>query len=163
MSEGKVNIDERWKYLRMMRKRYRGASRKGKGRLLDEMEAVTGLERKTLVRLMNGRLERKRRRRERGATYGPEVDDALRVIHESLDYICAERLTPNLGWMARHLAAHGELEVTPALLEQLERPSPRTYRARPLSAVLRSPAQDDGYIGLTGQRGCLGDAFHPAL
>lgn len=130
MSEEKMNIDERRKYLRMMRKRYKGASRKGKGRLLDEMEAVTGLERKTLVRLMNGRLERKRRRRERGATYGPEVDDALRVIHESLDYICAERLTPNLGWMARHLAAHGELEVTPALLEQLERISISTVQRR---------------------------------
>ena len=28
------------------------------------------------------------------------VDDALRVIAESMDYICAERLTPNLVWLA---------------------------------------------------------------
>jgi hypothetical protein len=37
------------------------------------------------------------------------VDDALRVIDESFDYICPDRLTPNLVWMARHLDRHGEL------------------------------------------------------
>ena len=53
----------------------------------------------------------------RGRTYGPEVDDALRVISESLDYICADRLTPNLVWVATHLAAHGEVDTSPLLLE----------------------------------------------
>jgi hypothetical protein len=52
------------------------------------MEAVTELHRKSLIRLLNGSLERKPRRRQRGRTYGPQVDDALRVIAESLDYIC---------------------------------------------------------------------------
>ena len=41
-----------------------------------------------------------------------EVDDALRIITESSDYLCAERLTLNLVWTATHLAAHGELEVS---------------------------------------------------
>jgi len=36
-----------------------------------------------------------------------------------LDYPCAERLTPNLVWMANHLAAQGELQVTPEVLAQL--------------------------------------------
>jgi hypothetical protein len=44
----------------------------------------------------------------------------LSVIAESLDYLCAERLTPNLVWMANHLATHGELEVSPPLLEKLD-------------------------------------------
>jgi hypothetical protein len=48
------------------------------------------------------------------------VDDALRVIAESTDYICAERLTPNLTWLAKHLAVHGELTISSQLLEQLE-------------------------------------------
>jgi hypothetical protein len=43
----------------------------------------------------------------------------LRVIDESFDHICADRLTPNLVWMAEHLAAHRELEITPDLLEKL--------------------------------------------
>jgi hypothetical protein len=70
------------------------------------MEAVTDMHRKSLIRLMNGPLARKRRCKERERSYGPEVDDALRVIAESLDYVCAERLTPNLVWMAEHLATH---------------------------------------------------------
>jgi hypothetical protein len=119
-TDDKMSIDERRKYLRRMEKRYRQADRTERGRLLDEMEAVTELHRKSLIRLLNGGLDRRPRRRERGRTYGPEVDDALRVIAESTDYICAERLTPNLPWLAKHLAAHGELTTTAQLLEQLE-------------------------------------------
>jgi len=125
-TEDKMTIDERRKYLRRVKKRYVQADRKEQGRLLDEMEAVTELHRKSLIRLMNGSLERKGRRRQRGRTYGPEVDDALRVIAESSDYVCAERLTPNLVWMANHLATHGELEVSPPLLEKLDQISVST-------------------------------------
>ena len=99
----KMSVDERRKYLRLMKPRYRKAGRKEKGQLLDEMEAVTDLDRKTLTRLMNGSLERKPRTRERGKRYGPAVDEALRVIYESLDGICADRLTPNLVWIAREV------------------------------------------------------------
>ena len=126
-----MTIDERRKYLRMMQKRYvKASSKRVKGLLLDEMEAVTGLDRKTLIRLMNSSLERKLRSRQRGAIYGPDVDDALRVIYESCDYICAERLTPNLVWMAQHLAAHGELRVTSPLLEHLGQISISTVQRR---------------------------------
>ncbi len=119
-TEDRMSIDERRKYLRRMKERYVQANRKEQGRLLDEMELITELHRKSLIRLINGGLGRQLRRKQRGRTYGPEVDDALRVISESLDYICPERLTPNLPWLATHLAAHGELETSPLLLEQLE-------------------------------------------
>jgi len=95
-TEEKMNINERRKYLRRMKKRYVKANRSEKGRLLDEMEAITELHRKSLIRLMNGSLERKKRQRQRGCTYGPEVEYALSLIAEGWDYICAERLTPNL-------------------------------------------------------------------
>jgi hypothetical protein len=119
--EDKMTIDERRKYLRKMQERYLQADRKERGQLLDEMEAVTEFHRKNLIRLMSGTLARQPRRRQRGRTYGPAVDDALRVIAESTDYICAERLTPNLLWLAQHLAAHRELTTSPRLLEQLQR------------------------------------------
>jgi len=115
-----MNIDERWKYLRRMKRRYVQADRKEQGQLLDEMEAVTELHRKNLIRLMNGSLERQPRQRQRGRIYGAEVEYAVGIIAESWDYLCAERLTPNLVWMAEHLAAHGELEVSPPLLERLD-------------------------------------------
>jgi hypothetical protein len=49
---------------------------------------------------------------------------------ESLDYICAERLTPNLVWTAEHLANHGEMEITSPLLEKLGQISVSTVRRR---------------------------------
>ncbi len=124
--EDRMTIDERRKYLRKMQERYLLANRKERGQLLDEMETVTELHRKSLIRLMKSSLARQPRSRKRSRTYGPEVDDALRVIAESTDYICAERLTPNLSWLAKHLAAHGELTITPQLLEQMKRISVST-------------------------------------
>ena len=118
-ADDKMTIDERRKYLRQMQKRYEGADRPAREQLLDEMEHVTELHRKSLIRLMAGRLERQPRLQQRGRTYGPWVAGAVQVIAESLDYPCAERLTPNLVWMANHLAAQGELQVTPEVLAQL--------------------------------------------
>ena len=135
-TEEKMTIDERRKYLCTMKRRYKQGDRRTKGQLLDEMETVTGMHRKSLIRLMNGSLTRKPRRRERSKTYGSNVEDALRVIDESWDGICAERLTPNLVWMARHLSYHGELRTTSDLLDQLGTISISTVQRR-LSRIHR--------------------------
>jgi hypothetical protein len=124
--EDKMTIDERRKYLRKMQERYLQAGRKERGQLLDEMEAVSELHRKSLIRLMRGNLTRQPRRKQRGRIYGSDVDDVLRVLAETTDYICSERLTPNLPWLAGHLEAHGELTTSPRLLEQLDRISVST-------------------------------------
>jgi len=55
-TEDEMTIDERRKYLRRMKKRYCQANRKEREHLLDEMEAVTELHRKSLIRLMNSPL-----------------------------------------------------------------------------------------------------------
>ncbi len=140
-----MTIDERRKYLKIMRPRYKRASRRERGALLDEMEQVTSLDRKTLIRLMRGSLERQPRRRQRGRTYGSEVDDALRVIAESYDYICAERLQPNLVVMAQQLATHNELRLSPELLEQLAVISIPTVRR-----ILRRITQDEPHLPRRG-------------
>jgi hypothetical protein len=124
--EERMTIDERRKYLHKVHFRYWQASRKERSALLDEMEAVTGLHRKALIRLIKGDLARKPRSQQRGKTYGSEVKAAVQVIAESLDYPCAERLQPNLVWMARHLIQHGELQTTPEVLEKLEQISVST-------------------------------------
>jgi len=135
-----MDIDERRKYLDKVQPRYQKANRAQKGMLLDEMVAVTGLHRKTLTRHMHSRLDRKKRCRERGKSYGPEVDDALRVIAKAHDDICAERLQPNLVPMAEQLARHGELVVSEALLDQLGRISVSTVQRR-LSRLHQDEAQ----------------------
>ncbi len=135
--EDKMTVVERRKYLYQMRKRYLCADREGRGQLLSEMESVTGLHRKSLIRLLNaGPLDRRPRTKQRGRTYGAEVEEIIRVIAESADYICAERLKPNLDWLGQHLAAHGELHLTAAIEQQLTEISVSTLR-RVLQRVQR--------------------------
>ena len=126
-----MTIAERRKYLSRMAPRYWPATRAEQSRLLDEMEAMTGLHRKSLLRqLRPDGLTRSPRTRQRGRVYGASVDDALRVIWESLDYVCAERLTPGLVPTARLLAQHGELVLSPALATQLGQISVATVQRR---------------------------------
>lgn len=136
-TEIRMNINERRKYLMIVQPRYLASNRKGRTELLDEMQRVTALDRKTLIRLINGRLQRRPRRRQRGRTYGHKVDDALRVIWESLDYICAERLTPGLASVAELLADHGEIMLTPELLDKLRQISIST-----VGRILKRITQD---------------------
>ena len=128
-TQDRLGIDERFRYLRRMRARYQSEDRRGKSVLLDEMEATTGLHRKHLTARMNA-LEPKRRRRtrERGRTYGPEVEDAVIAIAAALEWLCAERLTPALPVMARRLARRGEIGTDPELREQLDQISISTVR-----------------------------------
>lgn len=122
-----MTIDERRKYMKRMAPRYRKASRKERGPLLTEMEQVTSLHRKHLIRLLNGEsLERKKRQRPRSRTYGLEVECVILRVWESLDYICAERLTPALGKMAKHLARFGVFVLTAEVEKHLERISVAT-------------------------------------
>lgn len=130
MSEERMTIEERYKYLRMMQKRYQDAGRKEQGELLAEMEEITKLHRKSLIRMMNGLVIRKRREKQRGQEYGRELDTALGVISRSMDHPCAERLQPNLGWMADQLVEHRELVITTAVREQLDRVSVSTVQRR---------------------------------
>jgi len=125
-----MTIDERYKYLRTMKTRYLKAGRKERSQLLDEMEAVTGLHRKSLIRSLKGSLTRQPRARQRGKTYKEDVTAVLRVAAASLDYPCAERLAPNLVWLAEHLVNHGELTVSPSVLEQLAQISVSTVERR---------------------------------
>lgn len=126
-----MTIAERRKYLGLMRGRYLLAARAEQSRLLDEMQAVTRMHRKSLLRLLHAAdLRRRPRTKQRTKTYGIRVDDAIRLIWESLDYICAERLTPALLPTARHLARHGELLLTDDLLAHLEQISITSVQRR---------------------------------
>jgi len=111
--QDEMTIDERRKYLKLMAPRYQQAKRKERSQLLSEMEQVTKLHRKHVIRLLGGQsLERQKRRTPRSRSYGLEVERVVLQVWESLDYICAERLTPSLVWMARHLASFGVLVLT---------------------------------------------------
>ena len=147
-SDDQMSVDERRKYLKLVAPRYAKAGRVERSALLTEMAAVTGLHRKSLLRLVHGpTLERApkgprfRRRR-----YGAAVADVIRVVWESLDYVCAERLTPVLLSTAQQLAQWEELVLTPEvevalrtisratvqrLLQRFQQDSPKLPRRKP--------------------------------
>jgi len=129
-SEEKMNIDERYKYLRIQHARYRQAqTRQEKQALLDEMEEVTGLHRKYLIQLMGQvRLKRRSRQHERGKTYQQDVDAVLALVWEAQDYICPERLPAVLVFTAEQLERAGELHLGSKLKAQLDTISPATVR-----------------------------------
>jgi hypothetical protein len=144
-TEDEMSVTERRKYLKRMKARYVTAKREERGRLLTEMEQVTGLHRKSLTRLMHASsLERKKRATPRPHTYGLEVERIIVRVWESRDYICAERLTPGLLAMAQHLACFEGVGLTAQVEEQLATISRATvarilrkYRSR----IVRLPQQ----------------------
>ena len=147
-SDEKMSVDERRKYLKLVAPRYVKARRAERSKLLTEMREVTGLHRKSLLRLMHmPSLERApRRRRFRRRRYGVAVAEVVQVVWESLDYVCAERLTPALLPTARQLARWGELVLTPEvegalrtisratvqrLLQHFQQDTPKLPRRKP--------------------------------
>lgn len=133
-SEDEMTIDERRKYLKKQQARYQKATRKERGQLLQEMEQVTGLHRKSLTRLMNATsLERHKRKAVRSKTYSKQSEQVIVQVWESLDCLCAERLTPVLLSTARHLARFDEVQLSAEVEEQLAQVSRATV-GRILSA-----------------------------
>ena len=147
MTEDKMTLDERRKYLKRVWARYLQADRKGRGALLTEMAQVTGMHRKSIIRLMTApSLERKKRTTKREPTYGKEVKAVVALVWESLDYICAERLTPQLLTTALHLDRFGELAsvqvtLTPQLQKQLAQVSRSTVQR--ITGKLKSLGRQD--------------------
>jgi hypothetical protein len=147
-SKDKMTVDERRKYLRLVAPRYAKSSRSRRSALLTEMAAVTGLHRKSLLRLLHRpSLDRAPKRpRVRRRRYGATVAEVVRVVWESLDYVCAERLTPVLLSTAQQLARWEELALTDEvaahlatisratvqrLLQRFQRDTPRLPRRKP--------------------------------
>jgi hypothetical protein len=107
-------------YAEALRNRYFKASRKGKGKMLDEFTQVTGLHRKAAIRLLNRQgqtVASKQRGRKR--KYGPEVAEALRAVWEASDRLCSRRLQPFLPEMVKVLRRHGEQRIDAATEAQL--------------------------------------------
>jgi hypothetical protein len=124
-----MTIDVRRKYLKKLQPRYLAAVRAEKSRLLTEMALVTQLHRKSLVQLLNQHsLEHSRHVNRRSRHYGLAVEQAVAIVWESVDYLCAERIQPALLPTAQHLARFGKLQLTPDLEAQLAQISVSTLQ-----------------------------------
>ena len=125
-----MTIDERRKYMKLMAPRYKTAKRTERSQLLSEMEQVSKLHRKQVIRLLNGQsLDRKKRSTLRSRSYGLEVE---RVVLR----------------MARHVARFGVLVLTAEIESQLATISPATVQRmlrknRPAKRVYRAQARTE--------------------
>src|SRR5260370_27131647 len=78
-----MTIDERRKYVKLMAERYQQAKRKERSQLLSEMEQVSKLHRKHLIRLLNGQsLDRKRRSEEHTSELQSHLNLVCRLLLE---------------------------------------------------------------------------------
>lgn len=114
-------------YAEAVRGRYFRAGKKAKTEILNEFVATTGMHRKAVIRLVNGRGRSSgKKKRGRPRLYGHEAMAALRVAWEASDCLCSKRLQPFLPELASILKRCGELSVTGDTEAQLCQMSPST-------------------------------------
>ncbi|HEX7295096.1 MAG TPA: transposase family protein [Pyrinomonadaceae bacterium] len=135
---------------------YRGASKKEKGKILDQFIATTGYSRwyARLVLRHEGRRvqtdkktillavrERAKAKRQRRSLYDEKVQVALVKLWRIMDYICGKRLQPLLPELITVLERHNEfscdretraklLQISPATIDRLLQPERRKHELR---------------------------------
>src|ERR1700737_2986010 len=123
----RLTMKERKAVTAVMVARYRRLSKKQKGRLLDELVALTSYNRCYAVGLLrgDGRSSRGRlaragaRPRQRRGLYEGTVLTALRRIWVIMDCICGKRLAGVLPETIAVLERHGELQLDAATRQKL--------------------------------------------
>ena len=114
-------------YVEAVRGRYLRASKKEKGRILDEFTQVVACHRKAAIRLLQRKGQpRVGKRRGRPRRYGTSVTEALRVVWEATDRLCSKRLHPFIPELVKVLRRHGDRAMTAEVEAQLGHMSPST-------------------------------------
>src|SRR4051795_12428240 len=109
---GRISMGARREITVAVAERYRVAGRAEKGRILDELCAVTGWHRKHAVRALAGQpaIEPDEPRR-RQPTYGAIIKDALVALWEASDRICGKRLNVMIPTLLPALERHDRLKL----------------------------------------------------
>src|SRR5438067_7769914 len=109
-----VRRESKHEVIEAMRRRYRGAGRAEKGRVIDEAAAVTGYHRRYAQALLRAGVPYGGPRLRRGGRpriYGPEVLQALTVAAEATGWICGKRLGAALPDLVPALEREGALHL----------------------------------------------------
>lgn len=120
-------MNARKQYLEALGKEYGRTDENGRGRLLDEAEKRTGLNRKYLIRILNHpRCCGPRKQRKRGAEYGAAVVTALIEVWDVFEQPCGQRMVPVLRQELSRLRKLGEVRCSDAVAGQLNEISAST-------------------------------------
>ena len=134
-------------YAEAVRDRYFLASKKEKGKILDEFTKVTGHHRKAAIRLFrHGNQSRTNKKRGRPRWYSPTVTRVLKLAWEATDRLCSKRLHPFLPELVTLLRRHGEItmiaeieaqlcQISPSSIDRLLRPYRRLGGRRPFATT----------------------------
>jgi len=136
----RLTMNERKGVTKALCERYRKATKKDKGRILNEFVQDTGYDRCYARRLLRSHGKRVTvaagvavegdarltPKRTRPRTYGPEVLAPLKQVWEMLDYPSGKRLVPALREVVPRLVAQKALRIKKALQHQLVRVSAAT-------------------------------------
>ena len=102
-----------------IRDRYQQASKKDKGRILDEFTAITGHHRKHGIRLLGGTADNKGKQALGRRIYDEAVREAVIVVWEASDRICGKRLKAALPNFVDSMERPGHLSLDPVVRERL--------------------------------------------
>ncbi len=119
-----LSMAERRAVTKQMAKRYAMASKVEKGRMLDELCALTGWTRRHArralgVMLATGTGSGSPPRRARPRIYGPEVLEPLKIVWATLNGPAGKRLAPFMAEVVEALERHGELRLDPEVRTKL--------------------------------------------
>lgn len=123
-----LSMAERKAVTKQMARRYQKAAKGQKGRMLNELCALTGWTRRHARRALTEALvaPAKGNRQPRPRTYGPEVVEPLRFVWATLNGPSGKRLAPFMGDIVEALERAGELELDLEVRAKLLRMSSAT-------------------------------------
>jgi hypothetical protein len=134
-------------YLKSLKKRYAQATKKERGKILDEYVKTTGCHRKHAIAVLSGKRQRVKHpiHRPRSAVYTVEDAQALGTLRDLFDGINSKLLRAALDECLRPLYESGYLQISPACYERLRHISPASmdrlrfrYGRRPVGRHSRS-------------------------
>jgi len=109
---GQISMRARREVTSAIAERYRAAGRVEKGRILDELCAVTGWHRKHAIRALKfSERSVSVTPRQRQRTYGASIRDALIALWEASDRLCGKRLVVMIPTLLPALKRHGRLKL----------------------------------------------------
>ena len=102
-----------------IRNRYQQASKKDKGRILDEFTAIAGHHRKQGIRLPSGTADNNSKQAVGRRIYDEAVREAVIVVWEASDRICGKRLKAGLPTFVDSMERHRHRNLDPVVRERL--------------------------------------------
>jgi hypothetical protein len=125
----RLSVTSRRELIGAVATRYQVSAWSDKRDILDEFVQVTGFHRKYAIRVLNEQVSTVAAGSgmRRGRIYDQAVQEALIVVWEAADRICAKRLKQILPVMVSSMERHGHCKLDPEVRQRLLMMSPAPW------------------------------------